>query len=213
MFSQITLHNLDTSAAYRLNQRKSAGPCQWHPQRPGKTRGFYVTSAGLACGDGPFRLRLEYANDLLPRYSRTARVESYWADDDGWTAFVPIVARLPRGRGFLAGHTLGHGMSSCVESSIYRDAEDAAYAAHSMAEFAASEEREYIEEQARQDAALSEPCDDDDDTFCVHHDVNGWYVLTASEACTEEETGYSVGLDGRPHHASEAEAWRSVSGD
>lgn len=54
-----------------------------------------------------------------------------------------VVFRLPGGRGFLAGWSMGEGMASELDGDIYDDEAGAAYAADSMAECAAEREREY----------------------------------------------------------------------
>jgi len=61
-----------------------------------------------------------------------------------------IVVALPHGR-FLAGWSMGEGMSSTVDASpIFSSAIDAAHAADSMAERAAEDEREYQAQQAEE---------------------------------------------------------------
>ncbi len=52
-----------------------------------------------------------------------------------------IVMRLPHGRGFLAGWSMGEGMPSVFDEEIHHDETDAAHAADNMAERA----REYQE--------------------------------------------------------------------
>lgn len=42
----------------------------------------------------------------------------------------------------------------------------------------------------------------------VHHDLHGWYVVAPHEE--EPASGYSLGFDGRPHWATEDEAWASI---
>lgn len=58
-----------------------------------------------------------------------------------------IVMRLPHNRGFLAGWSMGGGMISEIEYTIYDDVHDAAYAADSIAEEVAEKERECQESQ------------------------------------------------------------------
>jgi hypothetical protein len=55
-----------------------------------------------------------------------------------------LVVRLPHGR-FLAGWSMGKGMASAVEGDVYGDITEAAYAADSIAERVAEDEREYQE--------------------------------------------------------------------
>lgn len=56
-----------------------------------------------------------------------------------------IVLRLPHGRGFLAGSSMGHAMSSGADRTIYACEREAARAADRMAEREAETEREYQE--------------------------------------------------------------------
>ncbi|WP_155986686.1 hypothetical protein [Thioalkalivibrio sp. ALE23] len=57
-----------------------------------------------------------------------------------------IVMRLPHGRGFLAGWSMGEGMPSVFDKEIHHDETDAAHAADNMSERAAERAREYQEE-------------------------------------------------------------------
>lgn len=134
-----TIHTFDTIYIHgkaplrkRLQSRKYCGPYQWSPTEVGKGRGFYSSSAdALVMGDGPISLRLEYANDHI-----RSRVTGYYCDRDGdGDTLKPVIARLPHGRGFLAGWTMGAGMCGAVDGSIYDDESSAAYAAHSLAEY------------------------------------------------------------------------------
>ena len=65
-----------------------------------------------------------------------------------------IVMRLPRGRGFLAGWSMGKCMASEIDYTIWDDAVDAARDADRMAERAAEDQREY--EQRERDADNAE---------------------------------------------------------
>lgn len=56
--------------------------------------------------------------------------------------FVAIIARLPHGRGYLAGFTMGEGMAASLDGHIWTDIEDAARAAYDEAESAADREAE-----------------------------------------------------------------------
>lgn len=138
MFSNIVMINYDRPLAERAASRKVAGPYRWEPSEPGKGRGFYQASHALECGDSTFRLRLEWANDHL-RGSRLSFINGYYCDNTD--TLQPIIARLPHGRGFLAGWTMGQGMCASLDGYIYLSEEDAARAAHSTAEFTADENR------------------------------------------------------------------------
>lgn len=155
MFQEITLINYRRPLAERAKSRKVCGPYRWRPAKVGTGRGFYQASKGLFMdpGGSSFDLRLEEANNILPSYSRTARSDGYYCDQFGDATLTPIVARLPKGRGFLAGWTMGAGMCASLDATIYADAESAAYAAHSIAENDAEREREYQAELDEDEAA------------------------------------------------------------
>ena len=55
--------------------------------------------------------------------------------------------RLPHNRGFLAGWSMGEGMISEIEYTVYDDERNAAWAADSLAEDVAEKEREFQESQ------------------------------------------------------------------
>lgn len=156
MFQQITMidyYSCPLSA--RREERKLCGPYRWTPSEPTKGRGFYQSRHGLKVDrhGSTFDLRLEDANNHLG-HNRLSRTLGYCCDDFGDTTLKPIIARLPHGRGFLAGWTMGNGMLGSVGADIYEDERSAAYAAHSMAEFDASEER------SRQGEDTEEPDED-----------------------------------------------------
>jgi hypothetical protein len=142
------IHDFSKPLRARLAQREHTGPYYWTPSKPGTGRGFYQSSKGLFCdkAGSSFDLRLEEANDHL-RESRLANINGYYCDEFGDSTLQPIIARLPHGRGFLAGWTMGRGMCASLDSDIYDDASDAARAAHSIAERDAERERDYQAEQ------------------------------------------------------------------
>lgn len=78
-----------------------------------------------------------------------AGIAGYYASplDFGDTT-QPIIARLPRGRGFLAGWSLGPGMASGLDLIIWDNPRDAAFRAHQLAEEIAQEMREQDEEDS-----------------------------------------------------------------
>lgn len=127
--------------AHRLAQYRNpvTGPYYHapHPDHAGKGRGFYLddTAAGL---------RWQWADEVAG-----SRVDNtgWFCDDYQLQKIRGLVARLPRGRGFLAGWSMGENMASVLDCEIYDDETDAARAADSMAESAAEIEREYQEEQ------------------------------------------------------------------
>lgn len=144
MFREIVLHDYSRKLADRLQSRRTVGPYRWQPTTPNKERGFYM-GAGSTMGDSTFRLRVVYTGDTF----------TDWESD---TTFEAIVLRLPRGRGFLAGWTMGDGMLSACDPEISPDYDTAARWACGMAERACSDESEYQAEwrqanEAREDVA------------------------------------------------------------
>ena len=139
--------------AARLTDRRRPIVCgpYYHAPRPedaGSGAGFYLDS------DGAPGLRWTWCDE-----TEGARIEhtGWYCDDDGFQTIRGIVLRLPRGRGFLAGWSMGAGMASTIDATIYDSARDAAYAADSMAERAAERERDYqAAELARLDSEESE---------------------------------------------------------
>jgi len=143
IFDEITLIDYRRPLAERANARRFCGPYRWRPSQPGKGRGFYQASGALRMdrAGSSFALRLEEANAHL-RESRLSHVTGYYCDAWGDETLRPIIARLPRGRGFLAGWTMGAGMCAALDSTIWPDEREAALAAHDMAERDAERERE-----------------------------------------------------------------------
>lgn len=138
------VHDFSRPLHERLQQREYTGPYYWNPSKPGTGRGFYQSSHGLWCDKrgSTFDLRLEFANEHLGR-TRLSHINGYFSDLDGeGDTLQPIIARLPHGRGFLAGWTMGAGMCAAIDSDIHETIEDAARAAHDMAERDAEKNRE-----------------------------------------------------------------------
>lgn len=127
------------STAKRLERYKQplTGP-YYHAPRPKQEtggRGFYLESAGAP------GLRWNWCDEV-----EGSRVDhTGWFTDDHGSAYKirGIVLRLPKGRGFLAGWSMGENMASSLDCDIYDDEIDAARAADSMAENVAEAEREY----------------------------------------------------------------------
>lgn len=149
------VHNFSRPLRKRLESREHVGPYYFEPAKPGTGRGFYQASRGLACGDSTFSLRLEWANDHL-RGSRIAHINGYYCDDYQDTTLTPIIARLPHSRGFLAGWTMGNNMAASINATIWETAEDAARAAHDLAESDADREVQWRDEDGNTD----QDCDD-----------------------------------------------------
>lgn len=151
MFTNIKMIDYKRPLAARAKARKVCGPYEWSPSQPGKGRGFYQASDALACDPrgSTFRLRLFSPDSFAECPARLDGV--YYMADDCGTDFRPILAKLPRSRGWLAGWTMGNGMIASLGATIYSDAREAILAAHGDAEQAASEEREYREEEERKE--------------------------------------------------------------
>lgn len=147
------VHNFDIPMRKRLASRHSVGPYYWTPTTPGKGRAFYQAVNGLDCDrhGSTFHLRLEYANDVLPSHARLRHTTGYYIDGNQDDTIAPIVARLPHGRGFLAGWTMGRGMLASLAPDIHDTIEEAARAAHSEAESDADKMRDDAEQQAALD--------------------------------------------------------------
>ncbi len=104
----------------------------FHAPRPNDNsgRGFYLGDAGQPCK------RWEWASDT-----------EWYCDEFGDTTMRGIILRLPHGR-FLAGYSMGEGMSSAVSATVYTDEDEARAAADEEARCAAESEREYQAEEA-----------------------------------------------------------------
>lgn len=165
----IYIHHKGTVRQRQID-RKFCGPYQWTPDdldkwlqtygRPSRGRGFYQSSSGLSCGDSTFSLRLELANDVLTE-SRLRHTEGYYCDlDCTGDTLQPIIARLPHGRGFLAGWTMGNDMIASINLDIYKTPEDAAKAAHGIAEYDARKNQEHealeMAEELAEDSAYQD---------------------------------------------------------
>ena len=144
MFSQITMIDYSATVARRLEMRRWVGPYCWTPAKPNQGRAFYQHNGSLKVDakGSTFNLRLEFANDHLT--GRLARVYGYCMGHGEY--IQPIIARLPHGRGFLAGWTMGSGMLASVDATIHASEHDAALAAHDEAASAAERERDASDE-------------------------------------------------------------------
>lgn len=109
-------------------------------QHPQDGRVFYLDDHGAPglrwawCDDLPS----DWICDAEPNIGHLGR----FADEYGDTIIRGIVLKLPKGRGFLAGWSMGEGMASEIDATVYCVASDAAYAADSIAESAAERQRE-----------------------------------------------------------------------
>lgn len=153
--ARITMIDYSRPLSVRAQSRKHAGPYTWTPvqraTRDGRNtrcegRGFYQSSDGLWMDErgSSFSLRLDYANTHHPINTRhTGTYAHSWGDDE----FTAIVARLPHGRGFLAGYTLGRGMCASLSGEIFDTIEDAARAAYDEAERACEADAEFTAQE------------------------------------------------------------------
>lgn len=137
---------IDFKRPLAQRKRKVVGPYYFHVGPPITSHrdapegfGFYTDRSGQMAEYGSWvRLRVEDANQHT--YRRDLKeIKGYFRDE----TMRPIIARLPRRRGYLAGWTLGEGMASSMSREIHETAEEAARAAHEEARIAAEKEREY----------------------------------------------------------------------
>jgi hypothetical protein len=125
---------------YQMNQPPMPGNIGWK-QTVGGGIGGYLSSNSLSEGSG-VRIRIKMAADIVSRRG------TQWAYNEFSECYEAIVGILPSGRGFLAGATMGDGMSTFLETDcIYETERDAAMASKSVAEYAAERRREYEEKE------------------------------------------------------------------
>lgn len=128
----------------RLRDRKSTFGCgdYYHAPKPisghSNGMGFYLDSDGQPFG------RWMYCDDVN---GANIHHTGWFCDEFQDSKIRGIVARLPHGRGFLAGWTMGESMASEVDAYVYDDEVDAARAADSLAEQAAERQREFEQEE------------------------------------------------------------------
>lgn len=126
----------------KLNpKQKRYTPGYYHKPTPNNTDGigFYLSdSEGMG-----FALRWKWCDDVADNINHTG----WFCDEYQDSKIRGIVLRLPKNRGFLAGWSMGEGMASELDYTIFDDEIVAAYAADRMAEHAAEREREYQESQ------------------------------------------------------------------
>jgi hypothetical protein len=131
------------SMAKRLDSRKPVVcGAYYHAPKPNTNAGmgFYLAS------DGAPNLRWQWADEVIDLAHG-----GWYSDAYGNSELIRgVVFRLPHGRGFLAGWSMGEGMSSQMALTIYADAESAACTADAWAEDIAEAEREYQASQAEE---------------------------------------------------------------
>lgn len=91
-------------------------------------------------------LRWQWANDVC----RSVSYAGHSTGDYGSDTIHGIVFRLPRGRGFLAGWSMGEGMCGAVHCHVIADEDEAARTADDMAAVAAENEREHAAREAEE---------------------------------------------------------------
>lgn len=114
--------------------RKCCGPYQFRADADSEYRFAYLNSDFFP------GLRWEYADEIAPR---AIRHTGWYCDEYQDETIRGIVLRLPKGRGFLAGWTMGKGMATEIDVSwVHEDEIEAARAADERAERAAERMRE-----------------------------------------------------------------------
>lgn len=112
----------------------------WRDRERVQVGGYYDHAHGeIVCGDAcTFALRLHDAPEWCG-------IRGYYGNpEDACDVYRPIIARLPRGRGFLAGWRMDD-MGECFAldySTAHETEGDATYAAHRLAESVADREAE-----------------------------------------------------------------------
>jgi|SRR5690349_7336047 len=160
LFPHIVLRDLTRPVKQRNHYPySSCGPYYWCPMPSTMQRDGWSTYTDRSETMTGFRLRYTDANEYLS-YGRLRWITGYWTDEHGTSDTIkPVVFQLPRGRGYLAGWTMGAGMIASIEAGIHDDPKDAAFAAHDAAERAAEHERDY---QADMDREAREAEDQED---------------------------------------------------
>lgn len=129
-------------------KQRHAGPCgpymfERQPTRTGRCKGFGGYLGRGEINEGSMvRLRTIAAQAVI-----NLRHNGWYCDQFEDQTMHGIIARLPSGRGFLAGWTMGVGMCCSFDGHIHDTIEHAAYAADEEARIGAEREREYQEQQ------------------------------------------------------------------
>lgn len=123
-----------------------SGP-YYHAPRPRKggvdnSTSFYLESEFMPL------LRWRWADEVAD-----LRHRGWYCDEYGDIVLRGLVMRLPRQRGFIAGYSMGVGMISDVEYTIFGSEREAARYADGLAEIVADREREYQEKCRQEEGA------------------------------------------------------------
>jgi len=137
----------------RTHGQRMCGPYFRTEPNPNQTEmSFYLESDFMPS------LRWEWADEV-----DGARIEhnGWYSDEFGDSELIRgIVMRLPQGRGFLAGWSMGKSMASGLEYYVYDEEIDAARAADQLAENVAERAREDEEAfRAEQEESLNDACE------------------------------------------------------
>lgn len=126
-----------------------------HMRRP-VTGGYYCAPTPNRSGTS-FYLESDFMPDLRWKWADEAcsriRHKGWYSNEYQDETIRGIVMRLPNNRGFLAGWSMGKGMSSFVDYDVFLDEVDAAQCADSMAENAAERQREFERELEAEEEA------------------------------------------------------------
>ena len=117
----------------RRELRKVCGPYYTFPVPDSRNEVAFYLESDFAPG-----LRWQWADDVV-RIDHTGWFTNQYGDGD---TVRGIVMRLTRGHGFLAGWSMGEGMASAVDRHVYDDENEAAWAADTLAKYAAENMRE-----------------------------------------------------------------------
>ena len=131
------------SFAKRLARRNPVTTGEYiHGAKPDcRVKSFYLDSDFMPA------LRWQWCDDVCSSIRHTG----WYCDSFQDSTIRGLVMRLPKNRGFIAGWSMGEGMISEVEYTIYDDKLDAARVADSLAEDVAEKEREFQESQEEEE--------------------------------------------------------------
>lgn len=133
--------SMDNRLKYR-KQPFGAGPC-YHAPTPLCAAGGHAFFY-LDCDFQP-GLRWAWCDDVPGDWGDSPKIRhtGWFADEDCDQTIRGIVLKLPKGRGYLAGWSMGEGMATMVDRWIHDDLMAACFDADSQAENTAEKEREY----------------------------------------------------------------------
>jgi len=116
--------------------------------------GFYLADSTMP------GLRWQWADDVYRDIGHTG----WFCDEYQDNKIRGIVLRVPHGRGFLAGWSMGEHMASTIEGEIHADETEAALIADEHARRAADNEREcQAQRRAEEEQAERESAEQDED--------------------------------------------------